>query len=247
MTGFLKKMFSGDTPAAAKDTSIIDPSVIDTSIKDRSIKGPTIRDIPAKEEKSEQPVPRLAFPEEIPEDIREAYEQACFLLQRCPKASGALSRYCLQQLARDFWELPASERGTLSAEFSLLSDRVLAETQESINYIRKFGSIESHLTKDRDLMVETTVDEAKMLIALVQLLVQEWYVDRKKRQSRCNTIKMMVDKAKGRQETESIKHCLTSPKKTKDSDPQIAIPPGGGKPIEDSLKDALAKMPPAGE
>lgn len=238
-------MIGGD----AEDLTALDN---DTVIKAPPIKGPVIKDIPikdipAQEEKPDPQVPRLAFPEEIPEDIREAYEQACFLLKRCPKASGALSRYCLQQLARDFWELPASERGTLSAEFSLLSDRVLAETQESINYIRKFGSIESHLTKDRDLMVETTIDEAKMLIALVQLLVQEWYVDRKKRQSRCNTIKMMVDKAKGRQETESIRHNLITPDTAEAPDQHMAMHPTSRKPIENSLKDALAKLPSAGE
>ncbi len=237
MTGIIKKMFGEDASDSAGDASG----------QESAIKEPLIRDIPVEEEKSDQQVPRLAFPDDIPDDIREAYEQACFLLKRCPKASGALSRYCLQQLARDFWELPASDRGTLSAEFSLLSDRVMAETQESINYIRKFGSIESHMTKDRDLMVETTVDEAKMLIALIQLLVQEWYVDRKKRQSRSNTIKMMVDKARSRQETESIQHCLSTAEIPKSKESKIAVTPVISKPIETTLRDALEKLPPIGE
>lgn len=231
MTGLFDNLFRRSTPVPVETTSIKDASIKDTS---------------AYEEISDQQVPRLAFPAEIPENIREAYEQACFLLKRCPKASGALSRYCLQQIARDFWELPDSERGTLSEEFSMLSDRVLAETQVSINYIRKFGTIESQLTKDRDLMVETTVEEAKMLIALVQLLVQEWYVDRQKRQCRSNTIKLMVDEAKSNLETESIKHCLAAPENTKLQDPETAKPPPSTKSIEAALTDALEKMPSTG-
>lgn len=206
-----------------------------------------VEDAPAQVEESDQQVPRLSFPAEIPENIREAYEQACFLLKRCPKASGALSRYCLQQIARDFWQLPNAERGTLSEEFSLLSDRVLAETQASITYIRKFGTIESQLKKDRDLMVETTVDEAKMLIALVQLLVQEWYVDRQKRQSRCNTIKLMVEEAKKNQESELVGQYTPSPDQTQFSTPKNINPPVSSKPIEASLRDALEKLPSTGK
>ena len=98
-----------------------------------------------------------------------------------------------------------------------------------------------------DLMVETTVDEAKMLIALVQLLVQEWYVDRQKRQSRCNTIKLMVDEARRSQESELVNHCASDSDSNNLLTPKNISSPAGRKPIDATLKDALEKLPPTGE
>ena len=133
------------------------------------------------------------LPEDVPHSVREAYGQACFLLQSSPWASGALSRYALQKTIRDFWHLAPDEQGTIAAELDLISDRLPEETLASIQCVRQFGSIDSQLSRDRDMMVETSVDEARVLIALLQLLSREWYEARRKRQAHLEAIHAMIE------------------------------------------------------
>lgn len=150
----------------------------------------------------------LSLPAEVPERIREAYEQAAFLLQHSPRASGALSRYCLQQLVRHYWELSADEKGPLSSELDRISDRLFPETQASIDCVRQFSSIESQLSQHRDVMVDTTVEEAKILIVLVKVLAQEWYVERSNRQKHYDTIRTMAAGTKRKPAKQSAKETI---------------------------------------
>lgn len=144
---------------------------------------------------SSQRVRVPSLPPGVPDNAREAYSQARFLVERSPKASGALSRYCIQQIVRDFWKLSADRAVTVASDLDQISDLVSAETRASINCVRQFGSIESQLSQDRDLMVETTAGEAKILIAMLHLLVQEWYGERHNRQCRLEAIRSMVKQA----------------------------------------------------
>lgn len=183
-----------------------------------------------------------SIPADVSEDVREAFSQALFLVERSPRASGALSRYCLQQIVRDFWKIPTGKQGTLTTEFNLISGRMSEETLSSIDCVRQHGTIDTHFSKDRDMMVETTVDEARMLIALVQLLIQEWFVERHNREKRLIAITRMaaqhvdnpVDEAKldslpcsneqsGKKGTEKIKHAQSSgyKKHSKADDPEL--------------------------
>jgi hypothetical protein len=132
------------------------------------------------------------LPKGVPDSVQEAYEQACFLLAHSPRASGALSRYALQKIIRDFWQLPADQYGTIAQELDLVSGRLPPETQESIASVRGFGSIDAQLSQDRDLLVEATAGEAKLMIALVQLLSREWYEDRRRRQVHRDAIRAMA-------------------------------------------------------
>ncbi len=145
---------------------------------------------------SQPAAPRPIAPSDVPEKVQDAYGQALFLVERSPRASGALSRYCLQQIIRDFWKIPADEQGTLSVELDRISNLISDETRDSIECVRAFGSIDFHFSQDRDMMVDTTPDEARMLLALVQLLFQEWYVERHKRKNRCEMIRHMAESAK---------------------------------------------------
>lgn len=167
----------------------------------------------------DQQVQRPSLPPDVPENAREAYAQAHFLVQRSPRASGALSRYCLQQMVHDFWQLSADEKGTLSSEFKQISDRLSPETLASIECVRDYGSIDSQLSQDRDMMVETTVDEAKMLIALVQLLIQEWYMERGRRQKRCDAIRQLVEEAKRKPATDTTVEASTDDESSPDDKP----------------------------
>ena len=135
-----------------------------------------------------------------PRKVQDAYGQALFLVERSPRASGALSRYCLQQIIRDFWGLEAKNQGLLSDELDFISEMIAEETRDSIQCVRDFGSLDYHFSQDRDMMVDTTVEEARMLLALVQLLFQEWYAERYKRKTRYETIRRMAEIAQNTQE-----------------------------------------------
>ncbi|MDA7948800.1 MAG: DUF4145 domain-containing protein [Hyphomicrobiaceae bacterium] len=136
---------------------------------------------------------RPTAPSDVPEKVQDAYGQALFLVERSPRASGALSRYCLQQIIRDFWDIDPKKQGLLAEELDLISDMIAEETRSSIQCVRDFGSIDYHFSQDRDMMVDTTIEEARMLLALVQLLFQEWYAERYKRKTRCETITRMAE------------------------------------------------------
>ena len=143
---------------------------------------------------------RPTAPSDVPEKVQDAYGQALFLVERSPRASGALSRYCLQQIIRDFWDIEPKKQGLLSEELDHISKMIAEETRESIQCVREFGSIDYHFSQDRDMMVDTTVEEARMLLALVQLLFQEWYAERYKRKTRSETIRRMAEIAQNTQE-----------------------------------------------
>ncbi|MDH3579090.1 MAG: hypothetical protein OEM91_00500 [Hyphomicrobiales bacterium] len=189
----------------------------------------------------DQQAQRPSLPADVPENAREAYAQAHFLVQRSPRASGALSRYCLQQMVHDFWQLSADEKGTLSSEFKQISDRLSLETLSSIECIREYGSIDSQLSQDRDMMVDTTVDEAKLLIALVQLLIQEWYMERSRRQKRCDAIRQLVEDAKREPATNSIAKDSTDSESLPDDKPLKNGERKNGPKSKDALQNELVE------
>lgn len=148
---------------------------------------------------SELPDPFPSLSPDVPEPIIEAYRQACFLLHRTQRAAGALSRFCLQQMIRDYWRLLPPDHGVINQELAKIWDRLSPEARGMIDCARKFGNIGSHFSQDRDMMLETSVDEARVLILLVHALAQEWYGERGLRRQRLVTIRTLVAAAKDRE------------------------------------------------
>src|SRR5260370_20531420 len=61
----------------------------------------------------------IPFPEYVPEQIGNAYEQAALIVVQSPKASATLSRRCLQGMLRDFWGVKS---GRLFDEINSIQD-----------------------------------------------------------------------------------------------------------------------------
>lgn len=129
-------------------------------------------------------------PEYIPEAIREDYSQSCRIRDLSPKASATLARRCLQGMIRDFANIKknrlideikalgaAIENGTAPAG-------VTPESVEAIDKVREIGNIGAHMEKDVDLIVDIEPGEAQVLIELIEMLFDEWYVGRHIRQER---------------------------------------------------------------
>lgn len=134
-------------------------------------------------------------PDYIPAALREDYTEACLIRDKSPKASATLARRCLQGMIRDFCRI---SKGTLNAEIDALEAAVNAgtaplgvtpESVEAIDHVRKIGNIGAHMEKDIDLIVPIDPGEAQALIELIETLLEEWYVERQKRQVRLARVK----------------------------------------------------------
>ena len=129
-------------------------------------------------------------PDYIPAVLREDYVEACRIRDLSPKASATLTRRCLQGMIRDFCGIA---RGTLSDEIKVLEVAiaegqapagVTPESVDAIDQVRSVGNIGAHMEKNIDLIIPVDEGEAQILVDLVELLFEEWYVARHARQAK---------------------------------------------------------------
>lgn len=147
--------------------------------------------LPWRKYKSED----VTTPQDVPDTVKTSYPQANILVDISPKASNAVSRYCLQAMIHDFWKLPPRNRGTLDSELRYISSKLAPETKESIEIVQKNGAIAAQFCEDVNMMVDTNVEEARLLIGLIEVLFKDWYLDRKNRELRCEELRKMADEA----------------------------------------------------
>ena len=126
-----------------------------------------------------------AFPEYIPKVLRADYEEATAIIDLSPKASATLSRRCLQGIIRDFWGVSKSR---LIDEINAIKDKVDPLTWKSIDAVRKVGNIGAHMEKDINLIIDVDTKEAQLLIDLIELLFEEWYIHRHDRELKLKSI-----------------------------------------------------------
>ena len=147
------------------------------------------------------------LPEYVPEPIVQDYEEACAIVDSSSKASATLARRCLQGMIRDFWKI---KKKRLIDEIKALESKVEPLTWKAIDAVRKVGNIGAHMEKDINVIVDVDPDEARKLIGLIELLVDDWYVARHQRQERLESITRIAEKkdaekkAKPKSEPEGI-------------------------------------------
>ena len=129
-------------------------------------------------------------PEFIPIALRTDYLEACRIRDLSPKASATLARRCLQGMIRDFCGI-AKHRllDEIDALRAAVKDGkapqgVTVESVEAIDNVRSIGNIGAHMEKDIGLIIDIDPDEAQLLIELVEMLFEDWYVERQKRAER---------------------------------------------------------------
>jgi hypothetical protein len=81
---------------------------------------------------------------------------------------------------------------------------VAADVVDHIHAVREKGNIGAHMKGDVNLMVDVEPEEAQILIDLVEMLFDEWYVARHKREQRLAAAKRLL-KATERVEPEPRK------------------------------------------
>lgn len=130
------------------------------------------------------------FPDYIPVVLRNDYEEAAKILETSPKASATLSRRCLQGIIRDFWGV---SKARLIDEIVAIEDKVDPLTWKSIDSVRKVGNIGAHMEKDINLIIDVEPKEAYLLLQLIELLFEEWYIHRHERELKLKAIAGLAD------------------------------------------------------
>lgn len=147
------------------------------------------------------------WPAYVPVAIREDYEEACLVADLSPKAAATLARRCMQGMIRDFCGIAEK---TLNREIQELEKRVKSgsaprgvqeEHIDAIDAIRSVGNIGAHMEEDVNVIVAVDEDEAKLLIALIEQLVDEWYVARHKRSELLKATVQLAAKKKEAKQT----------------------------------------------
>ena len=145
------------------------------------------------------------FPVALPQQVLEDYQEACLAVEYSPKIAAALSRRCLSGMLRDFWRV---QFGRLGDEFRQIKGQADPLTWETIESVRKTGMIGARMDSESGEIPGTEPGEAKMLIGLIETLVQDWYVGREERRKRLAEIKQIAgesvaEKEKSRQEPQA--------------------------------------------
>lgn len=115
------------------------------------------------------------FPEYIPQQIRQDYEEATSILNDSPKAAATLYRRCLQGMIRDFWGI---SKNRLIEEIKALEGKIPAMQWKAIEGLRKIGNIGAHMESDVNMIVDIDEGEAEKLGRLIELLMEKWYIAR---------------------------------------------------------------------
>ena len=119
------------------------------------------------------------FPDSIPQARRSDYEEAGSIVNLSPKASATLSRRCLQGMIRDFFQV---SKANLFEEINAIKDKIPTEQWAVLDGLRRIGNIGAHMERDINLIVDIEPGEAQKLIKLIELLLQQWYIERHNQQ-----------------------------------------------------------------
>lgn len=115
------------------------------------------------------------FPDYIPKQIRDDYEEASSIINNSPKAAATLLRRCLQGMIHDFWNIHGKN---LNAEITMLKEKVPTTQWNAIDGLRKIGNIGAHMEHDVNLVIDIDCDETIKLQKLIELLLEKWYISR---------------------------------------------------------------------
>ncbi len=139
------------------------------------------------------------FPVAIPAPALEDYHEACIMLELSPKVAAALARRCLSSILRDYWKV---QPGRLGDEFRQIKGTSDPLTWEAIESVRRTGLIGARMDTEGAEIMDTEPGEAKMLIGLVETLIEDWYVGREERRKRLEGIRQIAgETALKREET----------------------------------------------
>lgn len=126
------------------------------------------------------------FPDYVPDQVLQDYKEAKLIADLSPKASATLARRCLQSMIRDFYNI--SGKKSLHHEIEAIQSQIDTDMYDAIMALKSIGNIGAHPEKDINLIVDVEPGEAQELIGLIEMLIEDWYVARHKKQERIKEI-----------------------------------------------------------
>lgn len=129
----------------------------------------------------------ILYPDSVPLQIRQDYEEACAVINRSPKACATLARRCMQGIIHDRWNVHAQN---LYAEIDALKGIIPQTEWNAMHALRQTGNIGAHMEQDVNLIIEIQDAEARLILNMVEYLIQRWYIDIAKNE---NTLQQVID------------------------------------------------------
>lgn len=127
----------------------------------------------------------LEAPPEVDEDFRRDFTEAAQTLRISPRASAALSRYCLQKLLHQ--KGGVQKRNLAEALDEIIESKSLPSyLADAIDAIRNIGNFAAHPLKDLSTgdVVEVEVAEAEWLLEILSSLFDFYFVQPAQMQKR---------------------------------------------------------------
>jgi hypothetical protein len=88
-------------------------------------------------------------------------------------------------MIRDFWGISKSR---LIDEVNELRDHVDETSWRAIDAVRSIGNIGAHMERDINLIIDVDPDEADLLLRLIEVFLEEWYIRRHDRDAHMQKI-----------------------------------------------------------
>ena len=96
-------------------------------------------------------------------------------------------------MIRDFWGI---RKNRLIDEIKALQDKIDDQTWQAIDAVRSIGNIGAHMEKDIGVIIDVDPGEADLLVRLIEVLLEEWYV---RRHERAMHMQKIIDVAQEKQ------------------------------------------------
>lgn len=150
----------------------------------------------------------IALPDYVPAAIRQDFEEAQLIKHDSPKACVTLCRRCIQNMIRDFWTI---SEPSLYKEIDALEKSGKADAAiDALHAIRNMGNFGAHPERDVSLIIDVDPEDAELSIKIVFALVDDWYIDRNRKEERMQKMKSSLEKKTAQKEAGSS-HAVTPP------------------------------------
>lgn len=116
------------------------------------------------------------YPDYIPKQIRQDYEEAYAIINLSPKASATLSRRALQSMIRDFYGI--NNKSRLIDEINSIESKVSPAEKTVLDNLRKIGNIGAHPEEKVETIVDIEPGESEKLLKVIEYFMKSWYIDR---------------------------------------------------------------------
>ena len=81
-------------------------------------------------------------------------------------------------------------------EITGIKDKVEPNVWEAIDGGAQIGNIGAHMEKDVNVMIDVDPEEASILLELIEMLIEDWYVGRHQRNESVRRVKDLADAKK---------------------------------------------------